>query len=117
MRILVAEDDWFIREELAARLTALGHSVIAVENGQRLLDELGAVQPDIVITDYQMPCKDGLQVLDEMRRMDAHATRQVIVFSGQRIGEQVHQMGGIYVQKPDFTQIWDTIEKLASIAH
>ena len=68
--ILLAEDDDDLRELMAARLTREGMKVIEIEDGLELRDYLemcrpgGTVtEPDVVITDSQMPGETGPEAL------------------------------------------------------
>ncbi|MCC6552559.1 MAG: response regulator [Polyangiaceae bacterium] len=70
-RILVAEDDDDMRALLASTLRQDGFEVIEARNGLELLDHvapwLGGEEPprpiDVIITDVQMPCFTGLEIL------------------------------------------------------
>jgi two-component system, cell cycle response regulator len=72
MRILIADDDETLRELLMELLTRRGHAVIATENGEEALRvyalDSGAQGFDYVITDYQMPRKNGVALITEIRR-------------------------------------------------
>lgn len=68
--VLLAEDDDELRELLAARITREGMRVIELEDGYELRDYLqlcrpgGTVSdPDVVITDWQMPGENGLDAI------------------------------------------------------
>jgi signal transduction histidine kinase/DNA-binding response OmpR family regulator len=67
MKILLAEDQAINRLVLCRLLTGAGHQVVAVENGRRLLEELGKESYDLVITDISMPEMDGFQVIKAIR--------------------------------------------------
>ena len=67
VKILVAEDSGTSRLLLARVLQAAGHEVLAVENGARALEMYVRHQPAVVITDWQMPELDGLQLVKRIR--------------------------------------------------
>ena len=72
--VLLAEDDSIGREYLEEALTDLGARVEVAVDGEeacRRLEDKKRAQPDIVVTDLQMPKRDGLAVLDAAKRMDA----------------------------------------------
>lgn len=67
MRVLVAEDDAPLREQLRAALTEAGYVVDVAGNGIDAA-HLGAVEPlDAVVLDLGLPERDGLTVLREWR--------------------------------------------------
>ncbi len=117
MKILLAEDDRIIRTQLEVKLSALGHSVTAVVDGQALLENLEVVWPDVVVTDDTMPRRSGLEVLGQMRLTVAHAGRPVIVFSARDIEQAVWSIGGIFVLKPNIDELVTTLDRIASTMH
>jgi two-component system, OmpR family, response regulator len=67
MRVMVAEDDRALREQLRAALTEAGYVVDAVGNGTDAA-HLGAHEPlDAAVLDLGLPDKDGLAILREWR--------------------------------------------------
>lgn len=71
-RILIADDEQSMREFLEYLLEKEGYQVRAVEDGREALQIL-AEQPgfDLVISDLRMEDVDGLELLEEIRRLDA----------------------------------------------
>ncbi len=67
-RILVAEDDVSLRTLLRLSLGNLGYEVIAVEDGEKALQAFLEHLPDLVILDIMMPRRNGLEVLQEIRK-------------------------------------------------
>ncbi|MDB5216194.1 MAG: hypothetical protein JWO86_4121 [Myxococcaceae bacterium] len=65
--ILVVDDERTIVETIVELLTWDGHSVIAASNGVRALEVLATRKPDIVLLDFMMPLKDGIETLRAMR--------------------------------------------------
>lgn len=65
-RILVIDDDSIIRTLLSNLLHKAGHEVDTAVDGITGLNLALEVQPDIVITDYQMPGINGLEVLENL---------------------------------------------------
>jgi len=70
-RVLVAEDDEYMRSLIAMLLRVDGFEVIEAKDGAELFDEIapwlehppGWALPDLVISDIRMPRIDGLEVL------------------------------------------------------
>ena len=68
-KILVIDDDKMIRKLYSLALTKAGYNVIEAESGDAGLLLVHSERPDLVITDYQMPGKNGLEVLAEIRKL------------------------------------------------
>lgn len=67
MRILVAEDDTMLAEQLRTALTDEGHAVDVEANGEEAAF-LGEAEPyDLVVLDLGLPGLDGLSVLQQWR--------------------------------------------------
>ena len=101
-RILVAEDEAPIRDGIVAAFTDSGYEVVAAGNGREAIDLLQEQSFDLVISDYRMPEKDGLEVLHQAREMDQEAV--VIVMTAYGTVDhavEVMQAGAYdYLQKP-----------------
>jgi CheY-like chemotaxis protein len=67
VRILVVEDDDFVRESMVESLEALGHTVAQAANGEAGLRELMRTRPDLIITDYLMPGMTGAELVRRAR--------------------------------------------------
>lgn len=66
--ILVTDDDKACRESIRKVLEQQGHSVCATEDVDAALQELAAQHFDLVVCDYRMPGKTGVDFLVEMKR-------------------------------------------------
>ena len=71
MRLLIAEDDKALGLFLSRGLEADGHRVRLAHDGAAAVEAFREEMPDLTILDLNMPVKDGEQVLDELRVMDA----------------------------------------------
>ena len=68
--ILVIDDEDIIREALEALLTAEGYRVTSAPTGGEGLDALGRRQVDAVLLDLMLPDRNGIEVLEDIRRID-----------------------------------------------
>jgi DNA-binding response OmpR family regulator len=71
MKLLIAEDDMALGQFLSRGLEAEGHHVRLASDGGAAVEAFREENPDLTILDLNMPVKDGEQVLDEVRAMDA----------------------------------------------
>lgn len=67
MRILLVEDEKFLRNIIAKRLKEEGYSVDMSADGEEAEEYIAVGTYDCIILDIMMPKKDGLAVLREMR--------------------------------------------------
>ncbi|KQV25852.1 MULTISPECIES: response regulator transcription factor [unclassified Microcella] len=77
-RVLIAEDDPDIRALVARRVTQLGHQVIEAVDGDSALAIALAEPLDLVVLDWMMPTRTGLDVCRAIRA-DARVGRMKIV--------------------------------------
>jgi CheY-like chemotaxis protein len=79
--ILVVDDEPAIVETVAELLTWEGHSVLTANDGAQALGELrrGAAPVDVILLDFMMPVKDGIQTLREIRADEKLASVKVIL--------------------------------------
>ncbi len=68
MLILVADDDAEIRRFVARALGVMGHAVETAVDGAELLRLAGAVKPDMILSDINMPRCDGISACCWLRK-------------------------------------------------
>lgn len=79
-RIVLAEDEAALRNNLQRYLKSLGHDVRTAGDGNQALAELDASPADVLITDINMPDMDGIEILSELRKRGS--ALPVIAISG-----------------------------------
>src|SRR5262245_17750888 len=70
-RILVADDDPFIRQMLEAMLLSAGYNVLCAPDGAALVQMAQEHIPDLLLIDLMMPHLDGFEAIRQLR----HDTR------------------------------------------
>ncbi|WP_376695423.1 sigma-54-dependent transcriptional regulator [Wenzhouxiangella sp. EGI_FJ10305] len=78
-RILVVEDDRSLAELLVEELEAEGWKVDAQPSAERALEIIDEFEPDLVVSDLQLPDMDGLALLERLRQR--HAPPAVLMIS------------------------------------
>jgi two-component system response regulator GlrR len=69
-RVLVVDDDPDAREVIAVVLTQAGYAVEVAQDGFDAIGKVGVAEPDIVLTDLQMPGMHGLDLITNLRQID-----------------------------------------------
>lgn len=82
-RLLIADDEAYVREVLRHFLTREGYLVSTVADGREALDAVPTFQPEVILVDMVMPGLSGIDVLTALRR--AGVTVPVVLISGQII--------------------------------
>lgn len=80
--ILAAEDDTATREIITRILRRAGHDVVAVADGESALRQIHDRQPDLVLTDVDMPLINGFLLCDEIRHDPELRDTPVILATG-----------------------------------
>ena len=70
--ILVVDDEDISIKILKVMLEKLGYQVLAAESGEEALNVLGENSVDLVISDHHMSGMTGLELLQHIKKMDAH---------------------------------------------
>ncbi|GAA2515461.1 response regulator [Pilimelia columellifera] len=80
--ILAADDDPSAREILTRILTADGHKVETVGDGETALREIRRIRPDLILTDVDMPLINGFLLCDEVRHDGELRHTPVVLVTG-----------------------------------
>ncbi|MFO1237062.1 MAG: response regulator [Alphaproteobacteria bacterium] len=81
MTVLTVDDSRMMREMLAMVLREAGFNVLQAEDGLDGLKVLEEAEPDVIITDINMPNLDGYGFIEGVRRDRRHRSRPILVLS------------------------------------
>lgn len=79
--ICIVDDKPAMRQMLRFALNFQGLDVLEAENGIDALDKVSTHHVDMVISDWHMPGMNGLELVRELRKMDAYAELPILVVS------------------------------------
>ncbi len=118
MKVLIADDEQSIITTLVDDISDAGHEVHAVSDGNRALEFFKREGADCLITDINMPGMNGMELLENVRKLCPDL--QVIVISGFATIEsavKAMQLGAAdFVQKPFLNeQILSILERLTTL--
>lgn len=80
-KILVIDDEPFLKEMLYDIFTMAGYEVVTAENGKEGLDKIYSENPDFVLLDCSMPIMDGFEVLAIIRKEARFVNLPVIMLT------------------------------------
>jgi pilus assembly protein CpaE len=80
-QILLIDDDEMLRKMTSALLSKHGFDVIAASDGQKALEQLKFILPDIILLDVMMPDVDGFTVCREIRKNPVTARIPIIMLT------------------------------------
>ena len=78
-KILIAEDDLFLKKIMRNRLEEEGFTVDVATDGEETIKKVQANNYSLILLDLVMPIKNGFQVLAELKAMNNQIP--VLVFS------------------------------------
>ena len=113
-KILLVEDEEYIREEIADWLMFEGFEVVSAENGREGLDLAQTEKPDLILCDVRMPIMNGHEMLAALRA-DPHLAHIPFVFASAAAEKSAVRKGlalgaARYVIKPfSFDEIMEAI--------
>jgi two-component system nitrate/nitrite response regulator NarP len=89
-RILLADDDPLTRAGIKMLLSDTAFEVVCeVSNGASVLEELPKARPDLLLLDFDMPERNGVEVLQTLR--ERNDERGVILLTGRIPDRRVYE--------------------------
>ena len=83
MRILMVDDCCAVRLAFSAVLEETGFEVVEAADGLEALECLSRTEPDLIITDVNMPRMDGLTFIEQARRTPNGLKARIFVMSSE----------------------------------
>jgi len=117
-KILIIEDDKFIRELMVRKLNNEGFETLEAVDGEEGIKKIKEGKPDLVLLDLILPGIDGFEVLSRQKRDPSIAQIPVIILSNLGQREEIEKgikLGAIdYLIKAHFTP-GEIIEKIKAV--
>lgn len=113
LSVVYAEDDELIRQSITRIIRRRVKNIYAAENGKEGLDFTVEHDPDLVITDIEMPIMNGLELIEELRNTHGKDT-PIIVVTAYQDAEHHSDLADAYIYKPiESQQLFETMVMLA----
>ncbi len=92
MKLLLVDDDAFLRDMYAIKFTENGHSVEVVDSGASALLKLKSSQDfDIILLDMIMPGMSGVELIQSIKQEFPDMDAKCIVLSNQGQSEDIEE--------------------------
>jgi DNA-binding response OmpR family regulator len=119
LKILIIEDDKFLRDLELAKLMKEGFAVSAAQDGEQGIAMASAEHPQIILLDILLPGIDGFEVLTRLKQDPKLAATKVIMLSnfGQREDiERAEKLGAVkFLIKANYT-LDEIVEEVKQVA-
>jgi len=115
-KILIVEDSIDAREMLAMLFNMEGYNVATAEDGREGLRRASADNPDLIVTDIQMPYVDGNEMIRRLRAQPDSKRVPIIVMTayGEETGNRAVQSGAdrAFTKPVDYDLLLEAIKDL-----
>ena len=117
MKILLVDDDAFLRDMYATKFQEAGHEVATAQNGAEALGEVEETVFDIVLMDMVMPGMTGIELLEKVHEQSADIKCVILSNQGEQADiDAANEAGAIgYIVKAESipSQVVHKVETLA----
>lgn len=107
MKILIADDSRVMRQIVIRTLRQAGfsgHEIVEAENGRAALDKVSSEAPDLVLSDWNMPEMDGIDLLDALRSAGSSVPFGFVTSEGSpEMRTRAEQSGALFLIAKPFT--------------
>ncbi|MCB0319475.1 MAG: response regulator [Bdellovibrionales bacterium] len=110
-KILVVEDEPGIRDLLKKMLSLLGHGVTTCSNASEALERCKLETFDLILVDYIMPKRNGVQFISELKATSSNPDAHFILMSGcGRNADVAHSDIPLLAKPFDIETLKNTVE-------
>ena len=102
LRLLIVEDEKQLCDTIAKSLYAAGYEVDTCYDGDEALDYVLTEEYDLIVLDLNLPGRDGMDILRELRQ-DNDETKVIILSARSQIADKVEGLdagANDYMEKP-----------------
>lgn len=113
-KIMIVEDEEDIVTLLRYNLESAGFDVVSETNGGRAIDVIAAQEPDLLLLDWMLPEKSGIDICRDIR--DSNDLRNIPIIMLTARGEEADKIEGLSIGADDYmTKPFSVPELLARI--
>ncbi len=117
-KLLIVEDDQFLRELICKKIKEQGYEVTEASDGEQGIKQIKEIKPDLVLLDLMLPGMDGFNVLEQAKKDPETSSIPIIILSNLGQKEDIDKGMSLgaedFLVKAHFTP-GDIIEKVKII--
>ncbi len=117
-KILVVEDDTFLRQLIAAKMEADGFDIFVAVDAEAAFKYLEQSKPEIILLDLMLPGLDGFQILEQIKKDPRNKDTPVVILSNLSQKEDVDRamlLGAKDFWVKAYLTLDDIVEKIDAI--
>lgn len=115
--LLIVDDELSVRYSFKKLLNSSKYNITEAANATEALNQFLLIKPHLVILDIEMPGKDGIEVLQELKKISPNTPVIIITAygSGDRVIKAMKYGAFEYIEKPfDIPRLISTVEEALS---
>ena len=114
MKILIADDSRVMRQIVIRTLRQAGfagHDIVEAEDGRDTLAKVATESPDLVLSDWNMPEMNGIDVLDTLRSSGSRVPFGFVTSEGSpEMRTRAEESGALFlIAKPFTAEIFESV--------
>ena len=116
--LLIVDDDEGVRENLGELFELAGYTILTAGNAAEALEKLGQNDVNLLVTDYRMPGRNGVELIESAIRMKPGLRAILMTAFGDTFTEiESVRRGAIgYVNKPfEADEITDLVSRILAM--
>ncbi len=87
-KILLVEDDAFLQELAAKKISSAGYDIRAASTGEEALEAVKKKEPDLIVLDIILPGINGFEVLEKIRNNQNKNIKNVPIIMLSNLGQK-----------------------------
>jgi len=116
--VLLVDDSAVVRAKLGQLFQRAGYAVTFARDGVEALEQLGKQRFDVLITDLEMPNKDGFELIADVQgSLDTENLPIIAITGHDELQARIHQIQGVF---GIFKKPWndrDLLKRVETLAH
>jgi CheY-like chemotaxis protein len=112
-KVLVVDDEKFVRELIKIKLGRCGLAVLEATNGLEAIEMARSLKPDIILMDVMMPKMNGFEACEKLTSHPDTARIPIVMLTAR--GEQTNLEKGLSLGATDYMSKPFSPQKLAEL--
>lgn len=112
-KVLVVDDEKFVRELIKIKLGRCGLTVIEATNGLDAVEMAQSLKPDMILMDVMMPKMNGFEACEKLKSNPDTARIPIVMLTAR--GEQTNLEKGLALGATDYMSKPFSPQKLAEL--